>query len=42
MILSGAVTDGSTVPVTAGIDGLVVGGRAVIGRGEPVSAVLVH
>jgi ATP-dependent Clp protease ATP-binding subunit ClpB len=42
MILSGAVADGSTVPVTAGIDGLVVGGRAVMGRGEPVSAALVH
>jgi ATP-dependent Clp protease ATP-binding subunit ClpB len=42
MILSGAITDGSTVPVTAGIDGLVVGGRAVMGRAEPASGVLVH
>jgi ATP-dependent Clp protease ATP-binding subunit ClpB len=42
MILAGEVLDGQVVPVTAGQGGLVVGGRAVAGRGERISAATVH
>ncbi|MFN3645670.1 MAG: ATP-dependent chaperone ClpB [Gemmobacter sp.] len=42
LLLSGAVLDGATVPVTAGPDGLIIGDRLVPGRGadRPAAAPL--